>query len=210
MVSTVTFKIIFVILSYLLGSVCFGYIFAKILKKKDFGKNDLPGAAGSFRQYGFKIGIATGFLDAAKGAVPPLLAKFLGLDIITVVIACIAVLIGHNWPIFFKFRGGGGLGTTIGISLVVAPIEFAIAFPSAIAFGFIYKYTLRKRLRFGPNAVGGAFGALLLPILAFVFHESLPIIILFALIFIIIVLKGTILTKIVYKKNIKESYISKD
>ena len=172
-----------------------------ILKKKDFGKNDLPGAAGSFRQYGFKIGIATGFLDAAKGTVPPLLAKFLGLDTITVLIACLAVIIGHNWPIFYKFRGGGGLATTIGIGIVLVPIEFAIAFPSAIAFGFIYKYTLRKRLGLHPNALGGGFGALLLPILAFVFHESLPIIILFTLLFIIIVLKGTILTKMIYNKK---------
>jgi len=201
MVDTVLFKVIFVILSYLLGSVCFGYIFAKILKKRDFGKKDLPGAAGSFRQLGFKIGVVTGFLDAVKGAVPPLLANFLGLDTTTVVIACLAVIIGHNWPIFYKFRGGGGLATTIGISIVLVPIEFAIAFPSAIAVGFIYKYTLRKRLGLGPNAVGGAFGALLLPILAFVFHESLPIIILFTLLFIIIALKGIILTTIIYNKK---------
>lgn len=93
MVNTITFKVIFIILSYLLGSVCFGYIFAKILKNKDFGKKDLPGGSGSYRQLGHKIGIATGFLDAAKGAVPPLLAKFFGLDTIIVVIACLAVVI---------------------------------------------------------------------------------------------------------------------
>ena len=141
MVNTVIFKVIFVIASYLLGSVCFGYIFAKFLKNKDFGKEDLPGAAGSFRKLGPKIGIATGFLDAAKGVIPPLLAKFLGLDNTTLVIVCLAVVVGHNWPIFFKFRGGGGLTTIIGIGLVLAPIEFAIAFPAAIAGGYIYKYT---------------------------------------------------------------------
>jgi len=195
MVDSIVFKIFFVILSYLIGSVCFGYVFAKIFKKKDFAKKDLPGAAGTFRQYGYKMGILTGFLDALKGAVPPLLAKFLGLDDI-VGLACIAVIVGHNWPVFFKFRGGGGLATTLGVSAVLIPIEFAIAFPSAVAFGFIYNYTLRKRLKFHPNAVGGGLGVLLLPILAFTYKEPWPVIAAFAIIFIIIAVKGPILSKI--------------
>jgi len=196
MTNTIIFKIMFVIASYLVGSVCFGYIFAKVLKKKDFGRKDLPGAAGSYRQLGHKIGIAIGFLDAAKGLIPPLLAKYLGLDVFTLVIACLAVVVGHNWPIFFKFRGGGGLSTAIGISLALIPIEFAIAFPSAIASGYIYKYTLRKYFKVHPNPIGGGVGVLLLPILAFIFHEPLPVIILFILIFILIAVKGTIISKI--------------
>jgi acyl-phosphate glycerol 3-phosphate acyltransferase len=197
MVDSIVFKIFFVILSYLIGSVCFGYVFAKILKKKDFGKKDLPGAAGTFRQYGYKVGILTGFLDALKGAVPPLLAKFLGLDdMLVVALACIAVIVGHNWPVFFKFRGGGGLAPTLGVSAVLIPIEFAIAFPSAVALGFIYRYTLRKRLKFHPNVVGGGFGVLLLPILAFIYKEPWPVIAAFAIIFIIIAVKGPILSKI--------------
>ena len=201
MTNTLTFKIAFVIASYLLGSVCFGYVFAKILKKKDFSKRDLPGAAGSFRQLGLKIGIATGFLDAAKGMVPPLLAKYLELDPFTLVVASLAVVIGHNWPIFFKFRGGGGLSTTIGTSLALIPIEFAIAFPLAIISGYIYKSTLRKRFKVHPNPVGGGVGVLLLPILAFVFHEPLHIVILFILIFILVAVKGIILSKIPDKKE---------
>jgi len=201
MVNTVLFKAAFVILSYLLGSVCFGYVIAKILKKKDFGKKDLPGAAGTFRQYGHKMGALTGFLDALKGAVPPLLAKFLGLDDMLVVgLACIAVVVGHNWPVFFKFRGGGGLAPALGVSAALIPVEFAIAFPSAVALGFIYRHTLRKRLKFHPNAVGGGFGVLLLPILACTYKEPLPVIIAFAVIFIIIAIKGPILSKI-YTNN---------
>ena len=45
-----TFKVFFIIASYLLGSVCFGYVFARALKKNDFGKKDLPEGAGSARQ----------------------------------------------------------------------------------------------------------------------------------------------------------------
>ena len=115
MLDTIAFKIIYVILSYLLGSVCFGYVFAKALGKRDFGKKDLPGGTGSSRQLGIKIGLTIGFLDTLKGVVPPLLAtKLLGLDIYATVLASLAVVIGHNWPVFLGFRGGRGEATTIG------------------------------------------------------------------------------------------------
>ena len=196
MTETIIFKIMFVIACYLIGSVCFGYVFAKALKRKDFGKEDLPGAAGTYRQLGHKIGIATGFLDMAKGLIPILLAKYvIKLDIYTITIASLAIIVGHNWPIFFKFKGGGGLSTTIGVSLALVPLEFAIAFPVAVATGFIYKYTLRERFKVGPNPIGGGVGVFLLPILAFIFHEPLPIVILFICVFIIIVVKGIILYK---------------
>ncbi len=201
MVDSIVFKVFFVILSYLIGSVCFGYVVAKIFKKKDFAKKDLPGAAGTFRQYGYKMGILTGFLDTTKAAVPILIAKHvLGLDARTIAISCVALVVGHNWPVFFKFMGGGGLTTTVGIGLALAPREFAIAFPSAVALGFIYKYTLRKRLKFHPNAVGGGFGVLLLPILACTYKEPWPVIAAFAIIFIIIAIKGPLLSKI-YTNN---------
>ena len=209
MIDTIIFKALFVIASYLLGSVCFGYIFAKFLKNKDFGKEDLPGAAGSFRRLGLKAGITTGLIDTAKGAAPPLLAKLLGLDDATLVIACLAVLVGHNWPIFFKFRGGGGLSVIMGISLVLAPIEFAIAFPSAIAAGYIYKYTLRKRFKIHPNPVGGGLGVFLLPVLAFVYDRPPFIILLFTIAFMIIAAKGIILYMMYNKKAVRQMPFNK-
>lgn len=193
LLTSFAFKVFFIIASYLLGSICFGYVLAGVLRKNDFGKKDLPGGAGSARQMGLAVGIAVGFLDALKGIIPPLVGKVLGLDAITISIACFAVVVGHNWPIFFKFRGGGGLSTTIGISMVLVPLEFTIAFPAAIVIGYIYKYTLGKRLKFHPNVIGGGVGTLLLPILASIFGKPLPIVILFILIFFVIASKGIIL-----------------
>jgi acyl-phosphate glycerol 3-phosphate acyltransferase len=191
------FKIAYVILSYLLGSVCFGYIFAKALGKKDFGKKDLPGGSGSYRQLGKTIGLTIGFLDTLKGVAVPLLAtKLLGLDIYTTVLASLAVVIGHNWPVFFRFRGGGGLSVTLGVSVVLIPIECAIAFAVAVIGGYIYKYTLGKRFKISPMPVGGGIGTLLLPVLAFAFGKPLPIVLLFVALFLIAAVKGIILTKI--------------
>jgi glycerol-3-phosphate acyltransferase PlsY len=106
------------------------------------------------------------------------------------------VVIGHNWPVFFRFRGGGGLSVTLGVSVVLVPLECAIAFAAAVIIGFTYRYTLGKRFRLSPMPIGGGIGTLLLPILAFAFGKSLPIVLLFVVLFLIAVIKGIILTKI--------------
>ena len=195
MTNTILFKTMYVILSYLLGSVCFGYVFARKLGKKDFGKKDLPGAAGAYRQLG-KIVIAIGILDTLKGVIPPLLARLVGLDTYTLAAACLAVVVGHNWPVYYRFKGGGGLTVVIGISIVIIPLEFAIAFVTAILGGYIYKYTLRKRFKAPPIPVGGAIGTFLLPVLTLLFGKPLPVIFLFTCLFLIIAIKGIILTNI--------------
>lgn len=171
-------EIFLIIGSYLLGSVCWGYIVAKLLKKDNFGKNDLPGAAGSFRQLGPLFGIAIGFLDAAKGIIPMFVAKSLGMNYPIIILCALAVVAGHNWPIFFWFRGGGGLAPIIGILLCLMPKELAIAMPAAIASGYIYRYTLYRLVKINPNPVGGGVGLLLLPFLAWYFGRPQPLILL--------------------------------
>ncbi|MDZ7836682.1 MAG: glycerol-3-phosphate acyltransferase [Actinomycetota bacterium] len=154
---------------------------------------DRPGTAGAGRQFGYKAGIPTFIFDVGKGVLVPLVANLLGLDNITLVIATLAVLIGHNWPVFFKFKGGGGIATTIGIAAYLVPIIFLIVFGISLTVGLTYKYTLRKNHRINPNVIGSALGATLLPILCFAFGQPDYIIILFIGIFLIIVVKGLIL-----------------
>ena len=193
MVDSIYFKIAYIISSYLLGSVVFGYIMSKIFSKKDFGKLDRPGTAGAGRQYGIKAGLPTLIFDVGKGVAVPLIGKAIGLDMITIAIACTAVLVGHNWPVFFKFRGGGGIATTMGIAGVLIPVPFWIAFGTGVVVGFIYKYTLGKKHEVNPNVVGSALGIFLLPVLVYIFGQPLEIIILFIIIFIIILTRGIIL-----------------
>ena len=203
MIESIYFKIFYVIASYLLGSVVFGYIIAKILKKESFGKIDRPGTAGAGRQYGFKAALPTFIFDCGKGVLIPLVGRAIGLDVLTIVIASLAVLVGHNWPIFFKFRGGGGVATAMGISVVLIPIQFLIVLASALSISLIYKYTLRKNHKINPNVVGSLFAVVVLPILVYLwpFHLNEPFL-LFMLtigIFVIIVVKGIIL-HMVYRK----------
>lgn len=203
MVESIYFKIFYVIASYLLGSVVFGYVIAKILKKEGFGKIDRPGTAGAGRQYGLKAALPTFIFDCGKGALIPLAGKAIGLDTLTIVIASLAVLVGHNWPVFFKFRGGGGVATGIGICFVLVPIQFSIVFALALVIGFTYKYTLRKKHKVNPNVVGSLFTIIVLPVLVYFWpyglNEPFLLFILTIGIFAIIVAKGIIL-HMIYRK----------
>ncbi len=193
MVESIYFKIAYIIAAYLLGSVLFGYIMVRIYGGKGFGKVDRPGSAGAGRQFGIKAGLPTFIFDTGKGVAVALVGLTIGLDITIITIACAAMIIGHDWPVFFKFKGGGGIATTMGIAAVLIPVPFLISFGVGVIVGFIYKYTLRKKHRVNPNVVGAALGTLLLPVLAWVFGHPPVFIILFAVLFLIIVTKGLLL-----------------
>ncbi len=197
MIDTIYFKIFYIIASYLLGSVLFAYIMAKILGKgkQNLSEIDRPGTAGAGRQFGYKASIPTFIFDVGKGVLVPLIAiKVLHLDIYTVVIATLAVLVGHNWPIFFKFNGGGGIATTIGIAAYLITYGFLIVFGISLLVGGIYKFAMHKKKHdVNPNVIGGALGTFLLPIFCIIFNEPIEITILFICIFLIIFGKGLIL-----------------
>ena len=203
MLENIFFKIAYIAASYLLGSVVFGYVMARILKKEGFGKIDRPGTAGAGRLYGPKAAVPTFFFDCGKGVLVPLLGMIAGFDTITVIAASLAVLIGHNWPVFFKFRGGGGVATAMGVSAVMVPFQFLIVLVSGLSLSFIYKYTFRKKHKVNPNVVGSLFAIIILPIVVYFWpyrlSEPFLLFLLTIGIFLIIFIKGIIL-HLIYRK----------
>lgn len=193
MAESIYFKIAYITASYLLGSIVFGYIMARIYGGKGSVTKDLPGTAGTGRQFGIKAGLPTFIFDVGKGIAVALIGLTIKLDIIIIAIACIAVIAGHNWPVFFKFRGGGGLSTLIGIACVLILVPFWITFGSVVVIGFIYKYTLGKKYKLKPHVFGGALGIFLLPVLAWVFGFQPVMIILFSIIFLMIAARALFL-----------------
>ena len=121
------------------------------------------------RQYGVKAGAPTFLFDCGKGAAIVLTGKAIGLDDITIAIACVAVIVGHNWPVWFKFVGGGGLATSMGIAGALMFIPFLIFLGISLMVGFTYKYTIGRTHKVNPNVVAGALGALLFPISIYLF-----------------------------------------
>ena len=207
MADNIYFRIFFIIASYLIGSVVFGYVIAKILGKKGFGSVDRPGTAGAGRQYGLKAGIPVFLFDCGKGAAIPLIGMTIGLDMLTIVIASFAVLLGHNWPVFFKFRGGGGVATAMGISASLMPVQFLIVLGASLAIALIYRFTLGKKHKVNPNVVGSLFAILVFPLVLYFFRDRFSstgktfffMMVLVLGIMIIILIKGIIL-HFIYRK----------
>ncbi|MBA7695588.1 Glycerol-3-phosphate acyltransferase [subsurface metagenome] len=132
--------IFMVILAYLLGSVNWAYILGKAVKKIDIRKNDNPGVAGAWRQLGPKWGVLVALLDIGKAALPVYIAKVLFLPeehYIPIILVVLAVTIGHSWPIFLQFKGGMGMGTTMGALLILLPKAFGISLSVSLFMGGI-------------------------------------------------------------------------
>jgi len=103
------------ILSYLVGSIPFGYILTKIFLKKDIrdiGSGNI-GATNALRTGNKSIGYGTLFLDVVKAVIPLIYIKLNYTDYIF--IASLCVFLGHVFPVWLKFKGGKGVATYVGI-----------------------------------------------------------------------------------------------
>jgi glycerol-3-phosphate acyltransferase PlsY len=124
--SSITFFVI-PVAAYLLGSIPFGIILAKLFGGTDVRKEGSGniGATNVARVVGPLAGILTLILDAAKGAAAVLLAERLSNGSATwMMIAGMAALLGHCYPVWLKFRGGKGVATAAGIFIALCPIAF--------------------------------------------------------------------------------------
>lgn len=103
------------LVSYLIGSLPFSYIIAKVFFKKDIRSlgSGNPGTTNVFRNFGALAGCFTLFLDIAKGLIAVYIPLFF-LGKKYALIALIFVVLGHIFSIFLKFKGGKGVATSAG------------------------------------------------------------------------------------------------
>lgn len=123
----ITYYILIGIIAYLLGSISFSIIFGKkfagIDVREKGSKN--AGSTNVLRTVGKKAAILTLFCDILKGVIAVLIAYVFGLFIeginraLLLQIAGIFVVIGHSFPIFFHFKGGKGVATSLGVLLMI-------------------------------------------------------------------------------------------
>jgi glycerol-3-phosphate acyltransferase PlsY len=122
-------KILLVILvSYILGSIPFGYIISKMkgIDITKLGSGNI-GATNVGRYLGKPYFFIVLFLDAIKGFIPTILFKLLfGLEY--GILAGLFSVVGHSYSIFMKFKGGKGVATGLGVSIALIPIETIIGF----------------------------------------------------------------------------------
>ncbi|MCK4395563.1 glycerol-3-phosphate 1-O-acyltransferase PlsY [candidate division WOR-3 bacterium] len=117
-----------IIMGYIIGSISFAVIISR-MKGVDIRKvgSKNPGAANVLREVGKPYGIIVWILDTAKGALAMFIShRLFHSHLFLVALVGIAVVVGHCWPIFLKFRGGKGVSTSGGVFLYLLPWAFPI------------------------------------------------------------------------------------
>ena len=137
-------SILFIFLSYLLGSFPSGYIITKLSTQKNILEVGWKKTSGSnvFKNVGLWQGILTGLLDILKGYLAVRLAQYYGQTISIQVLCGVAAVVGHNWSLFLKFNGGRGIGTFGGVLYAFSPIIFKLALIPFVLIGVIWNLSI--------------------------------------------------------------------
>jgi acyl phosphate:glycerol-3-phosphate acyltransferase len=121
-------EVVLIAAAYIAGSLPFGYWLVRISRGADIrtlgSKN--TGATNVWRNFGWRLGVSTLLLDAAKGALPTLAALHWS-GSLTASIAGIAAMLGHGYPVLLGFGGGKGVATGAGAALALFPAGVGLA-----------------------------------------------------------------------------------
>lgn len=144
------------VVSYLIGSINFSIILSKLISGKDIRESGSgnAGATNMLRTHGKKMGVITLLLDVMKGVVVVFIVKALvnsdimytdtnfdiALNNVLPYIAGVAVILGHNFPLYFGFKGGKGVATSLGVVLMLDWKVGLIVAVCAIAIMAITRY----------------------------------------------------------------------
>lgn len=154
--------VLLVLLSYLLGSIPFSYIFSRTFGGVDIrtkGTGNV-GATNVLRSLGIKIAVASLIGDVLKGLVSAWLGYYFG-GIGLAAVCSVAVVVGHCWPITLRFRGGKGVATAAGIMLVLMPLIFVLEALVVVVIAGTTRYV----------SLGSVCAAILFPILVIFSHQ---------------------------------------
>ena len=183
--------LIIIITAYLLGNISTSYIVAKRLAGVDI-RTQGSGNAGStnvLRTLRKKAGALTFIGDVLKGLIAVLIARFIAYgvnldDTTCAYIAVVAVVLGHNYPVFLGFKGGKGVATSLGSMLGMNPLVALLCLGFFIIIVAITKYV----------SLGSILGIGLSPIIMMINHNNKGV---------LVTLFLTISVVITHKENIK-------
>ncbi|MCK4514555.1 MAG: glycerol-3-phosphate acyltransferase [Spirochaetaceae bacterium] len=145
-----------VVVAYLFGSLNFAIIITRSVRGEDIRTlgNKNPGTANVGRSLGTGWGALVLLLDISKSVLPILLARTLvfnpgdPLEPIVTLTVGIAAVIGHCRPLYHGFRGGGGIATSIGVYVMLVPVEALVALFAAA--GIVALVVRNVEHKFGP------------------------------------------------------------
>ena len=117
-------------IAYLMGSIPFGYLLVRFVRHEDIrqvGSGNI-GATNVLRSGAKGLGMATLLLDLLKGYAAVMLARHIApADYDLAVVAAVAAVLGHVFPVWLRFRGGKGVATALGVFLALVPLAALIS-----------------------------------------------------------------------------------
>lgn len=136
-----------VLAAYLLGSLSFAVVVSRAMGLADprtFGSKN-PGATNVLRSGSKAAAIVTLLLDAAKGWLPVVLVRWYGapygLEDGTQAMVGLAAFAGHLWPVFFRFQGGKGVATALGVLVGFSPWLGLATAATWLTVAFFFRYS---------------------------------------------------------------------
>jgi acyl phosphate:glycerol-3-phosphate acyltransferase len=181
-----TILVALMLVGYLLGSVPASYLAARSrgIDLRIQGTRQV-GGGNLWRTTSRTLGLLVGFFDFFKGLLMVWVAYLVGLDTGWQLLVGLAVIVGHNWPVFLRFHGGRGIATLVGIVAILPIVNDISPWPSVIAVGSVVVITVIFRT----SAVPVLFGAASLPLTSWLFGEEDSVALTYFAIFLIIVIK---------------------
>ena len=145
---TAVYPILAAVAAYLLGSLSFAVIVTRVMGLSDprtYGSKN-PGATNVLRSGSKAAAIVTLLLDAMKGWLPVALVMWFGqqpygLDDGTVAMVGLAAFLGHLWPVFFRFEGGKGVATALGVLLGISVWLGLATAATWLIIAFFFRYS---------------------------------------------------------------------
>lgn len=179
--------IISISIAYLLGSIPFGYLLVRIFRNEDIraqGSGNI-GATNVARSGAKGLGLATLLLDLGKGYAAVKIAQHIAPGMYDVaVVAAVAAVVGHVFPVWLRFRGGKGVATALGVFVALTwPSSVAILLVFAVVFALTRYVSLASIVGSATFPLFGfyfvkpwtpmlVFGFLFIPLLIIVKHHG--------------------------------------
>jgi glycerol-3-phosphate acyltransferase PlsY len=171
-----TLYLIIAAISYLLGSIPFGYLLVRVFRGEDIrqtGSGNI-GATNVARSGAKGLGIATLVLDALKGALAVGIASYIAnheiksnaypglISTQLMAVAALAAVLGHVFPVWLRFKGGKGVATALGVFCVLFPKAILVALAIFILVVLVTRYV----------SLGSILGAIAFPVAAYFLQDS--------------------------------------
>lgn len=145
--TAVVYSLLATVAAYLLGSLSFAVIVTRVMGLSDprtYGSKN-PGATNVLRSGSKAAAIVTLVLDALKGWLPVALVAWwgrpYGLGEGTVALVGLAAFLGHLWPVFFRFEGGKGVATALGVLLGISVWLGLATAATWLIIAFFFRYS---------------------------------------------------------------------